>query len=391
MLRIGFDAKRAYHNRTGLGNYARTFLNNLTRFFPQNQYHLFTPASSGGKLHHHPFPALESNQSPIRLHEDHSIWANWNRSFGMVKPLLANEIQLFHGLSNEIPMDLGRLQGRVRSVVTVHDLIYRDIPSTYPIVDRWIYRFKSSRSLALADQVVAISEFTRQRILDYYPEYASKVQVILQPCSTHYYDDPPESSLPPLGEQPYWLWVGTVEERKNLEAVLQALRLNSPQDRLPLVVIGNINSAYADRCIRLAAQWGLQVHWNPKTGTPAVNSGTETLPDLRPWYRHAMGLVYPSQLEGFGLPAAEALLCRCPVITTRNSAMAEICGDQGLLVDSSLPKELQQAMNTLQWDTSLRAQFQNSGFQRARTLLDPLRLSAQWMELYEKVLKQAKR
>jgi glycosyltransferase involved in cell wall biosynthesis len=274
-------------------------------------------------------------------------------------------------------------------VVTVHDLIYRDIPSTYPAADRWIYRFKTRRSLALADKVVAISEFTRSRILQYFPEHAPKVQVIWQPCSPRYYEDSPDTVDHPLAEQPYWLSVGTVEKRKNLESVLQALRLARPDDRLPLVVFGNIKGPYAARCIRLAAQWGLKVHWNPDI-SPSGDTTPRGLSDLRAWYRHALGLVYPSHLEGFGLPVAEALLSRCPVITTRNSAMSEICGDQGILVDSTHYEELYEAMAMLQSDTALRVQLQNGGYQRAQFLLNPVKLSTQWMDLYRKLLEDAK-
>jgi len=377
LLRLGFDAKRAFHNRTGLGNYARTFLSNLVQFFPENEYHLFTPASG--------YPAsnlfLENalSASSFHLHQDKTTLASWNRSFRMRGPLLANQIQLYHGLSNEVPMDLKRLQGRVRSVVTVHDLIFMELPDTYPLVDRWIYQFKTRHTLAIADCIVAISESTRHQLLRYYPEHAHKIKVILQPCSPHFYEESVSASVHPLGKQAYWLSVGTVEKRKNLEAVLHALHQTKPSERLPLVVIGNTDSPYAAHCMSLAAQRGLQVHWNPHK--PPLGE-----PDLKIWYRHAVGLVYPSHLEGFGLPVAEALLSRCPVITLRNSAMAEICGPHSLLVDSALDEELQSAMSTLQRDSTLRAQLQRDGFHRVKTLLDPEKLTTQWIDFYRDLI-----
>ncbi len=385
MLRLGFDAKRAFHNRTGLGNYARTFLRNLVDFYPENEYHLFTPG-----LKPHANQLLSDNpffSKPFHCHQDKSFLASWNRSFRMQGPLLANKIQLYHGLSNEVPMDLERLRGSVRSVVTVHDLIFLDLPSTYPLIDHWVYRFKTRRSLALADRIVAISESTRRQLLRYFPEHAHKIQVILQPCSPSYYKDLPTASSHPLAERPYWLSVGTVEKRKNLESVLHALHLAQPDKRLPLVVFGNTEQPYGKHCIQLAAILGLEVYWNPpKSPTTAIHSSEKV--DLIDWYRHAQGLLYPSHMEGFGLPVAEAMLSRCPVITTRSSSMAEICGPNGLLVDSTLPGELHAAMTSLHNDPALSATLRQEGYLRAKSLIDPRMLTAQWMNLYQDLFTQ---
>lgn len=305
----------------------------------------------------------------------------------MQSPLLSNNIQLYHGLSNEVPLDLGPLRGRIRSVVTIHDLIFMDLPATYPPVDRWIYRFKTKRSLALADRIVVISESTRRQVLRHFPEHAPKIQVILQPCSPEYYTDSPEPSAHPLGDQPYWLSVGTVEKRKNLETLLHALHLSPPDERLPLVVIGNTSRTYGQQCIQLACKLGLKVYWNPPS---AANHGeySDSKPNLIDWYRHARALVYPSHLEGFGLPVAEAMLSHCPVITTRHSAMAEICGPHGLLVDSTQPKDLQSAMSSLSKDPALSVTLRQEGYQRAKSLLDPRMLTTQWINLYRDLIGQ---
>ncbi|MBM3911531.1 MAG: glycosyltransferase family 4 protein [Sphingomonadales bacterium] len=383
MFRLGFDAKRAFHNRTGLGNYARTFLQNLAHFYPENEYHLFSPAlKSHANRQHSDNPLFTT---PFHFHPIQSPLASWKRSFQMRGPLLSNRIQVYHGLSNEIPLDLKRLQGRVRSVLTVHDLIFLDLPSTYSWIDCRVYRYKTKRSLALADRVVAISEATRRQLLQHFPEDEHKIQVILQPCSPEYYANSPKSSPHPLADQAYWLWVGTVEQRKNLETVLHALRLTPADERLPLVVIGNTSHPYAQQCVQLAASLGVKVHWNPHRH-PDLGKPADEKANLIAWYRHAQGLVYPSHLEGFGLPVAEALLSRCPVITTRNSSMAEICGPHGLLVDSTQPEELQAAMASLRNDSAMGEALRNEGQSRALSLLDPRRITGQWMNLYRELI-----
>ncbi|MFM7379931.1 MAG: glycosyltransferase family 1 protein, partial [Bacteroidota bacterium] len=107
MFRLGFDAKRVFHNRTGLGNYARTFLQNLAHFYPENEYHVFSPAlKSHAKLQHSYNPYFST---PFHFHPIPSPLASWKRSFQMRGPLLSNRIQVYHGLSNEIPLDFDRL------------------------------------------------------------------------------------------------------------------------------------------------------------------------------------------------------------------------------------------------------------------------------------------
>lgn len=383
MIRLGFDAKRALHNRTGLGNYARTFLQNLAHFYPENEYHLFSPAlKSHANRQHFDNPCL---RTPFHFHPIPSPLASWRRSFQMRGPLLSNRIQVYHGLSNEIPLDFDGLHGRVRSVLTVHDLIFLDLPSTYSWIDRRVYRFKTKRSLALADRVVAISEATRRQLLQHFPEHEHKIQVVLQPCSPEYYTDTPESFPHPLAHQSYWLWVGTVEPRKNLEGVLHALHLTPADQRLPLVVIGNTNHSYAQQCVQLAASLGLKIHWNPHRH-PDPGKLSDKKGNLIAWYHHAQGLLYPSHLEGFGLPVAEALLSRCPVITTRHSSMAEICGPYGLLVDATQPEELQAAMASLRNDLAKAETLRQEGQRRAQSLLDPRRLTEQWMNLYRELI-----
>ncbi len=179
--------------------------------------------------------------------------------------------------------------------------------------------------------------------------------------------------------------MGTVEPRKNLEAVLHALHFTPADQRLPLVVIGNTNHSYAQQCVQLAASLGLKIHWNPHLH-PDPGKLSDKKGNLIAWYHHAQGLLYPSHLEGFGLPVAEALLSRCPVITTRHSSMAEICGPYGLLVDATQPEELQAAMASLRNDLAKAETLRQEGQRRAQSLLDPRRLTEQWMILYRELI-----
>ena len=121
-MNIGFDAKRAYHNGTGLGHYSRTLIRSLAEYFPQHEYYLFNPKPSelfklNGKNIHEVLPSK-------LLHKTlSSVW----RSTWIKKDLEKLNIDLYHGLSNEIPLDIHKTD--IKSVVTIHDLILERFPN----------------------------------------------------------------------------------------------------------------------------------------------------------------------------------------------------------------------------------------------------------------------
>ncbi|MFZ9968249.1 MAG: glycosyltransferase family 4 protein [Bacteroidia bacterium] len=369
MLTLGFDAKRALYNASGLGNYSRTLLSNLLTYFPEHAYHGFAPSqnkreplSASTPLVHHP---------SMHLHLDSRPWANLSRSLGLRNQLRRTGVQLYHGLSNEIPLDL-RGSG-ITTVMTVHDLLFLDYPQTYPWIDRQIYRLKTQAGLSRADRIVAISQTTRDRMVHHFPTLQNRIQVIYQPCSTCYYRDPwtdPENR-DGLPNHPYWLYVGTIETRKNLLGLLQALSSLPKQDRLPLVVIGR-GGHYARVCREFGARHGLDLRWIPN------HRG-----DLRAWYQGATALLYPSLSEGFGLPVAEALLSGCQVLTSEKTSMAEFSEDWSIIVDpksiSSMAEGLRISLKP--YPHERRVQARSAMLQN----LDPFKITGQWLSLYQEI------
>ena len=121
-MRIGFDAKRIFQNTTGLGNYSRTVVKNLAEFYPENEYFLFTPTLKN-KL---PFAFNKNTHMVVGRG---SVW----RSFGVRRDIVKHNVDIYHGLSNEIPFTLKI--SHIKSVVTIHDLIFDHFPEYYPGVD----------------------------------------------------------------------------------------------------------------------------------------------------------------------------------------------------------------------------------------------------------------
>ena len=371
MLRIGYDARRAFKNRTGLGNYARTLLTSLVGLFPQHRFYLYAqgkaqpdPTGLGPEWEQ----TLRSDSCLVRT--DRKPLASWRRVVQSAARHQSDRLDLFHGLSNELPLDIG--SQKIASVVTVHDVIYKDFPQTYAWVDRKIYDFKTDKCLRHADLVVAISRFTADKILEHYPHFKGRLEVIPQACAPCYYRAWSSApSVPPV-PGPYWLYVGSLIARKNLMGILKALAAHKPGDRLPLVVLGEGDGPYARQCRHFAQQHSLSVHWvQPRSQ------------DLRLWYRHAVGLIYPSLQEGYGLPVAEALLSECPVLTSERSAMLEACGPHALTVHPEDTEQMSGSMLQLASDSALADRLRVQGKAYALQKLDPSLLAGQWMEAYQ--------
>lgn len=343
-MKIGFEAKRAFQNFTGLGNYSRTLLTELQASFPQNQYHLYSPRLTQN-ARTEPLFAAERFQ----LHAPSTPFKAWWRSRGMLCDLVRDQIDIFHGLSHELPF--GIHQRKIKSVVTIHDLIFYPYPHQYGAWDRRIYHYKFRYACQKADHIIAISESTKRDILRYYQVPASKVSVIYQACSPIFYQEhsfgerqavAQKWQLPP----DYFLYVGSVIERKNLILILQALKQFALAGETPqLVVLGGGGKYYRQMQTKVN-EMGLAEHvkWLkdiPFTDFPAI-------------YQNATGLIYPSYYEGFGLPVLEALASSVPVITSSRSSLPEAGGPGSIYIEPDRVEDLMAAMRTLLNDPAKR-------------------------------------
>ena len=160
---IGFDGKRAVSNMTGLGNYSRLVIERLALENPQDKLLVYTPAMRDN-------PRLETIRSAhnveFRLPPPQGFKGSLWRTFGISNNLKADKVDIFHGLSNELPLNI-RKSG-VPSVVTMHDVIYRTMPECYKPIDRKLYDFKYGASCRNADRIIAVSERTKQDVVKFY-------------------------------------------------------------------------------------------------------------------------------------------------------------------------------------------------------------------------------
>ncbi len=373
---IGYDAKRLFTNWTGLGNYSRTLLTNLEDFYPDTEFVLYTP-----KVPDEPFvkPFL---REPYRIIRPKGKLKGWWRRFGIAPRLKPDRIDLYHGLSNELPS--GIRQSGVPSVVTIHDLIFKRHPETYSLADQQIYDYKFRAACRDADQIVAISESTKTDIIHYYGVKPEKVEVVYQSCDPIYYREPLEevearTVLESYGiPDEYILYVGSVIERKNLLNLVKALELMPKDLRIPLVVVGR-GKKYKRWVEQYATTNGLSgwIQWQPQVLSTY---------DLKAIYEMASAFVYPSIYEGFGLPIVEAMLSHTPVVTSNTSSLPEASGPQSLLIDPGQPDEIAARLQEILSDEDFRQKVVEAGYDYASATFSPERTTQQMMGIYQRTI-----
>ena len=135
-MKIAFDAKRAFRNFAGLGNYSRTLINSIAKYFPENQYFLYTPDEGAGLVD---FPP-KSTQVIMPESFLHRSFSSYWRTYKITESVRKKKIDLYHGLSHELPQNIEK--SGTRSIVTIHDLIFYRYPELYKAIDRKIYKKK---------------------------------------------------------------------------------------------------------------------------------------------------------------------------------------------------------------------------------------------------------
>lgn len=372
-MKIGFDAKRLFNNNTGLGNYSRSLVGNLQQARPQNDYHLFSPEAQQTSNTTYFF-----NTEKFHIHQSKARLKAYWRSFSIVKDLQKTGIVLYHGLSNELPHNLQ--QSGIKSVVTIHDLIFKIYPETYSLSERLIYDRKFRYACEHADKIVAISENTKRDISRLYHIPESKISVIYQSCNPIFYQMRLENENESVKKQyqlpeRYFLYVGSIEARKNLKLIIEAYRLRKGQVNIPLVIIGK-GGAYKNECRKLIASYQLEDSfiWH------------ENLADnlhLQSVYQMASALIYPSLYEGFGLPIAEALLSKTPVIAADTSSLREAGGADSIYINPKSTEALSDAMLRIITDKELTEKMKEKGFLYAQQTFDRNELTSQMLALYQ--------
>lgn len=382
-MNIGFDAKRAFHNSTGLGHYSRTLIRSLSTYHPEHEYFLFNPKASGT------YDLKAANIHEIRPGSvfDRLLSSAW-RSSGVRKDLVKHHINLYHGLSHEIPFGLENTG--IPGVVTIHDLIHERFPGQYNYIDVRIYRKKFRYSCEHAHKVIAISEQTKKDIIEFYGTTPGKVVVCYQSCDPSFARVISEDEKRKVREkynlpEKYFLSVGSIIERKNLLNICKAVFLLRYELDTPVVVIGD-GGKYKQKVRDYIRQNGLEhkIIFLSENRQAMASSSFRTAADFPAIYQSAIAMIYPSFFEGFGIPVLEALWSRLPVITSNASCLPEAGGEGAYYVDPHHAEEIAAGMKRIYFDQDLREEMKEKGWAHAQRFTQQKCADAV-MEVYKSV------
>ncbi len=371
MINIAFDAKRAFLNTSGLGNYARTLIKSMNEYYPENKYSLFTPRQSEND-----FQQYISSKKNVNILEpqnfiDKKFRSRW-RSYGITEVLNDQHVNVYHGLSNELPFNINHFKGK--KIVTTHDLIFLRYPKLYPYLDRKIYNKKFRHACDVADIIIAISEETKRDIEKYYFIPENKIKVVYQSCDELYYQEPTKDHIQRVTTkhqlpEKFLFYVGTIEERKNLLTIVKALK--KVKD-IPLIIVGK-KTSYFHKVLEFITKNKLQDR--------VVFLKNVENSDLPVIYQKAELFIFPSIYEGFGIPIIEALTSKTPVITTQGACFPEAGGPTSIYINPTDENELAEKINYLLNSENTRKQLAEKGFEYAQKF-HPKNSTKKLMEIY---------
>jgi glycosyltransferase involved in cell wall biosynthesis len=251
-----------------------------------------------------------------------------------------------------------------RQVLTVHDLTCLTLPQFHPWRRRALFRLGIRRAVRQSDAIIVPSRAAKQDLVTFFPWSEGKTEVIPEAPGEQFVPLSPEQGQPVASRYGltyggYLLFVGNVEPRKNLIALIDAY--NALRMRMPagpdLVIAGG--RGWRNGPIHRAAA-------RSPYGRAIRFLGYVPEPDLPALINGAIALVYPSMNEGFGLPPLEAMACGTPVISSNRSSLPETTGDAALLVDPDDRAALIDAMATAVSDKALREDLRERGLQQAK-------------------------
>jgi len=354
-MKICLDLSPTVHRHAGLGRYAYELLLALIGTDPDNDYLAFFNNPSRAYIDP-PLAGLSHLTTPLS-------YKPWRLSVllahivQITQDSLFPTVDIFHATDHLLPRF-----AQVKSVFTLHDLIFLFHPETHKPLNRWFLTLMMPRFLRVADAIIAVSECTKRDAVRCYGVPEEKITVIYEGVNPRFCPAGPEAvaavrqkyGLP----EHFILYVGTIEPRKNLSALLEAFV--ALQNRLAtrdaaalrLVFVGKKGWLY-EGFFRRLRELGLEDR--------AFFTGYVPDEDLPAIYSAADLFVFPSLYEGFGLPVLEAMACGTPVICSDTSSLPEVAGDAALMVPPTDVRALAEAMERMLCDAQMRTTLREKG------------------------------
>ncbi|MBL6988458.1 MAG: glycosyltransferase family 4 protein [Bacteriovoracaceae bacterium] len=377
-MKIGFDGKRVYHNFRGIGNYSRTLVENLVEIYPENEYFLFSPPFSSTRALNWQ-KKYKMVQTVLPQNVLSKIFPSVWRSLFLTSVISQQDLDIYHGVSHELPP--GIFKSKVKTVVTIHDLLFMRNPEFFPWIDRQVYKKKFKFSCEVADCVVAITNQTRDDLIELLNVPEEKIRVVYQSCNPIFYQQLKEQEnqavLNKYGlKKDYILHVGAYVKNKNAINIIKAFAQTASEHQKDLILVGKGDS-YKKTLVATANQ--LKVGRRVKFIENPLN---EELPAI---YQSAILFVFPSFSEGFGIPIVEAMCSKVPVITTGGKCFQEAGGETSVYIDPHNVEEIAKNMLDLLVDENKRKLMIDNGFSYVQQF-NYLKTTKMMMNIYRELL-----
>lgn len=336
-MRIGVNGRTIVSNVTGLGRYVIEMCRALAK--AGNEVIIYLPSPTED-----PLPSLENVAYKIGNADGAIVRNVWAQT---VLPSWArrDKVDVFWGPAHRLPFLLDR---RIARVITIHDLVWRDMAATMRwrtwMADRWLMK----PGIVVADEIVADSAATADALKFEFPEFRDKLSVIYPGLTAIGGAETPKDLLQFGIDRSYILFVGTLEPRKNLLRLLQAYASlhEFTRQKFLLVLAGGQGWRLGDLKRHVA---------DLKIESSVRLTGYVPDTDLALLYSQARCLAMPSLYEGFGFPIIEANAMGIPVLTSNTSSMPEVAGKAGILVDPNDVQSIRAGLESLTTDDALHA------------------------------------
>jgi Glycosyltransferase len=374
-MKIALDLTSTPKNKTGIGRYLYNLVYALQQVDTKNEYYLFIQDDDvdGFDLREKNYHIVPANSKILRRPYLRILWEQ------VVFPFRLKRlgIDLLHSTYFTMPYLCP-----VKKIVTFHDMTYFIFPEVHTALKREMFKAYIRLSARAADGILSISNHTAKDILAYSKPKNRDIFISPLGVDWRFYEDNTVNAdvLSQYGiESEYFLYVGTIEPRKNILRLLKAYNAldKAVREKYKLIIAGKKGWLYKE-IFEYMRENDLDkyVHF-----TGYVKD--EDLPVL---YKAAKLFLYVSIYEGFGIPVVESMACGVPTITSKSSSMEEIAGDAALLVNPFNENEIRDAILNLLSDSELCSELTSKGYERAKEY-NWLKCAQKTAEAYEKVMK----